>query len=46
MLGRLVNLKDLLKEERKCLAAMKYKLGKKRVLKKKQSNINDNFMLE
>ena len=46
MLGRLVNLKYLSKEERNYLTAMKYKLRKIRVLNKKQSHINDYFMLE
>ena len=46
MLDRLVNLKDLLKEERKSLVAMKDKLEKIRVLKKRQNHINDYFMLE
>ena len=46
MLGRLVNLKDLSKEERNSLAAIKDKLEKIRVLNKKQSHSNDYFMLE
>ena len=46
MLDRLVNLKYLSKEERNSLVAMKDKLGKIRLLNKKQSHINDYFMLE
>ena len=46
MLGRLVNLKYLSKEERNSLVAMKDKLEKIKVLNKKQSHINDYFMLE
>ena len=46
MLDRLVNLKDLSKEERNSLVSMKDKLEKIRVLNKKQSHINDYFMLE
>ena len=46
MLDSLVNLKDLSKEERNSLVAMKDKLEKMRVLNKKQSHINDYFMLE
>ena len=46
MLGRLVNLKDLSKEERNSLVAIKDKLEKIRVLNKKQSHSNDYFMLE
>ena len=46
MLDRLVNLKYLSKKERNSLVAMKDKLGKIRVLNKKQSHINDYFMLE
>ena len=46
LLGRLVNLKDLSKEKRNSLVAMKDKLAKIRVLNKKQSHINDYFMLE
>ena len=46
MLDRLVNLKYLSKEERNSLVAMKWKLEKIRVLNKKQSHINDHFMLE
>ena len=46
MLDRLVNLKDLSKEERNSLAAMKNKLEKIKVLHKKQSHISDYFMLE
>ena len=45
MLDRLVNPKDLSKEERNFLVAMKDKLEKIRVLNKKQSHINDCFML-
>ena len=37
LLGRLVNLKDLSKEKRNSLVAMKDKLAKIRVLNKKQS---------
>ena len=46
LLGRLVNLKHLSKEKRNSLVAMKDKLAKIRVLNKKQSHINDYFMLE
>ena len=46
MLDRLVNLKYLLKEERDSLVSMKDKLEKIRVLHKKQSHINDYFMLK
>ena len=46
MLGRLVNLKYLSKEERNSLVAMKDKLEKIRVLNKKQSHITDYFKLE
>ena len=46
MLDRLVNLKDLSKEEINFLVAMKDKLEKIRALNKKQSHINDYFMLE
>ena len=46
MLDRLVNLEDLSKEERNSLVAMKDKLEKIKVLNKKQSHINDYFMLE
>ena len=46
MLDRLVNLKFLSKKERNSLVAMKDKLEKIRVLNKKQSHINDYFMLE
>ena len=46
MLDGLVNLKYLSKEERNSLVAMKDKLEKIRVLNKKQSHINDYFMLE
>ena len=45
-LDRLGNLKYLSKKERNSLVAMKDKLGKIRVLNKKQSHINDYFMLE
>ena len=49
MLDELVNLKDLSKKERNpisCLSNLKDKLEKIRVLNKKQSHINDYFMLE
>ena len=46
MLDRLVNLKYISKKERNSLVAMKDKLEKIRVLNKKQSHINDYFMLE
>ena len=46
MLGRLVNLKYLSKEERNSLVAMKDKLENIKVLNKKQSHINHYFMLE
>ena len=46
MLDRLVNLKYLSKKERNSLVAMKDKLEKIRVLNKKQSHINDYFMIE
>ena len=46
MLDRLVNLKDLSKEERNSLVTMKDKLEKIRVLNKKHSHINDYFMLK
>ena len=46
MLDGLVNLKYLSKEERNSLVAMKDKLEKIRVLNKKQSHINDYFMLD
>ena len=46
MLYRLVNLKDISKEERNSLVAMKDKLEKIRRLNKRQSYINDYFMLE
>ena len=46
MLGRLVNLKYLSMEERNSLVAMKDKSEKIKVLNKKQSHINDYFMLE
>ena len=46
MLDRLVNLKYLSKEERNSLVVMKDKLEKIRLLNKKQSHINDYFMLE
>ena len=45
-LDGLVNLKYLSKKERNSLVAMKDKLEKIRVLNKKQSHINDYFMLE
>ena len=44
MFDRLVNLEDLSKEERNPLVAMK--LGKIKVLNKKQIHVNDYFMLE
>ena len=44
MLDRLVNLKDLTKEERNSLVAMKDKLERIRVQNKKQSHINDFFV--
>ena len=46
MLDRLVNLKYLSKEERNSLVAMKGKFEEIRVRDKKQSHINDYFMLE
>ena len=46
MLDKLVNLKYLSKEEGNSLVAMKDELEKMRVLNKKQSHINDYFMLE
>ena len=46
MLDRLVNLQYLSKGERNSLVAMKNKLEKIRVLNKRQSHINDYFMLE
>ena len=46
MLDSLVNLKYLSKEERNSLVAMKGKFEEIRVLNKKQSHINDYFMLE
>ena len=46
MLDRLVNLKNLSKEERNFLVAMKFKLERIRELTKKQSHISDHFMLE
>ena len=46
MLGRLVNLKYLLKAERNSLVAMIDELEKVRVLNKKKRGINDYFMLE
>ena len=46
MLDRLVNLKDLSKEKGNSLVAMKDKLEKIRMLNKKQSHINDYFILE
>ena len=46
MLDRLVNLKYLSKEERNSLVAMKGKFEEIRVLNKRQSHINDYFMLE
>ena len=46
MLHRLVNLKDLSKEERNSLVAMKNKLEEIKLLNKKQSHINNYFMSE
>ena len=46
ILDRLVNLKYLSKEERNSLVAIKDKLEKIRVPNKKQTHINDYFMLE
>ena len=46
MLDRLVNLKDISKEESNSLVAMKDKLEKIRRLNKRQSYSNDYFMLE
>ena len=46
ILDRLVNLKYLSKEKRNSLVAMKDKSEKIRVLNKKQSHIDDYFMLE
>ena len=46
ILDRLVNLKYLSKEERNFLVAMKFKLDKIRVLRKKQNHISDHFMLQ
>ena len=47
ILDRLVNLKYLSKEERNSLVAMKFKLEKIRVMKKKkQSHISDYVILE
>ena len=46
MLDRLVNLKYLSKEERNSLVAMKGKFEEIRVRNKRQSHINDYFMLE
>ena len=46
MFDRLVNLNDLSNKKRNSLVTMKGKLEKIRVLKKKQSHINDCFMLE
>ena len=46
MLDRLVNLKYLSKEERNSLVAIKDKLEKIREPNKKQTHINDYFMLE
>ena len=46
MLYRLVHLKDLSKEERNSLVAMKDKLEEIRVLNKKKSHTNDYFVLE
>ena len=46
ILDRLVNLKYLSKEERNFLVAMKFKLDKIKVLRKKQNHISDHFMLQ
>ena len=46
ILGRRLNLKYLSKEERNSLAAMKDKLEKIKVQNKKQSHINNYFILE
>ena len=46
ILDRLVNLKYLTKEERNFLVAMKFKLDKIRVLRKKQNHISDHFILQ
>ena len=46
VLHRLVNLKNLSKEEKNFLVAMKFKLEKIRVLNEKPSHISDHFMLE
>ena len=46
MLDKLVNLKDLPKEERNPHVAIEDELQKIRVLNKKQSDINDYSMLE
>ena len=46
ILGRWLNLKYLSKEERNSLAAMKDKLEKIKVQNKKQSHINNYFILE
>ena len=46
MLVRLVNLKHLSKEKRNSHVTMKEKLENIRVLNKKQSHINDYFMLD
>ena len=46
MFDRFINLKDLPKEEKNSLVAMKDKLWKIRVLNKKQSHIISYFMLE
>ena len=46
MLDRLVNLKYLSIEKRNSIVAMKYKLGKIRVLNKKQIHILDYVILE
>ena len=45
MLGRLVNLKYVSKEERNSIVAMKFKLEKIRLLNKKQSRFSDYFGL-
>ena len=46
MLGRFVNLKYLSKAEKNSLLVIKDKLETIRVLNKRQSDINDYFMLE
>ena len=46
MLDALVNLEELSIEQRNFLVAMKDKLEKITVLNKKESHINDDFILE